>query len=489
LGGAITVGTVEEFGPLDPTVASTRAAAELLPHFCESLYVEDDEGEIVPRLATKEPQVGSRQDDVTWVEIELRTDARFADGTPFDAHAVKATLDRYLSFPGSPRADALAGVAEVRVMEDDVVALLLPGPSRGGEDGLAARLTGWAGAVLSPAQVAAAGDQPIPRPVCVAPFQIDRLESNGSVVLARDPSYYGANQVSLDELVYRFYDNAEQRDQALIEGEVDLAVHLLPHDLDLIGQSPGVETSRAPGRELLDLTVNLTDPGSALASSGELRRAFLAAISRDGLDRAVYSGQFAPACSFVPPRSPAATERTKTCLSDDLALAQDLVGASGWTPPIRLSLTVAQTPDQIQVGQVIKQLVAGAGFDLELVEVTPLELASRSRAGDFTVLLRSYDQSDDPAEIFRQLYLAGGTANWGGLDDPVLASLAEPLSQASDARHQGRVLDQAVDRLNELAVGLTLVWIDRLWAQRDDIAGLQFTPSGGAVLTGAVRLG
>jgi ABC-type transport system substrate-binding protein len=293
----------------------------------------------------------------------------------------------------------------------------------------------------------------------------------------------------LDELVYRLYDEAERRDQALIDGEVDLAVHLLPQDLTVLGQRPGVATDRAAGRELLNLTINLAHPQSPLASSGELRRAFLAAISREGVNRTVYGGQFATACSFVPARSPAATELTRTCSSDDLAQAQALVAASGWTPPIKLSLTVTGTPDQIQAGQVIRQLVAGAGFDLEVIELTPMEAASRSRAGDFMVFLQRYDQSDDPAQIFRQLYLAGGSANLGGLNDPVLAGLAEPLSQANDGRRQGRVLDQVVTRLQELDPGMTLVWIDRLTAQRDDVTGVGFGPTGGAILTGAARLG
>jgi peptide/nickel transport system substrate-binding protein len=487
LGGVIGVGLAEDIGPLDPTVASTRGAAEILPHFCESLYAEDAEGQIVPRLATREPQVDSRQ-DVTWVEIELRTDAHFADGSSFDAAAVKATLERYLSFPGSPRAAALAGVSEIRVLEDDVVALLLPGQSYDLEDDFAQRLTGFAGAVLAPAQVATAGDQAIPRPICVAPFQIDRSEADGSVVLVRDPSYYGADQVNLDGLVYRSYDDAERRDQALIAGEIDLAVHLLPQDLTVLNQQPGIEVDRAPGRELLNLTINLVHPESPLADSGELRRAFLAAISRDGVNRTVYGSQFATACSFVPSRSSAATELTRTCRSDDLLQAQALVAASGWTPPIRLSLTVAQTPDQIQAGQVIRQLVAGAGFDLEVIEATPLEQATLGLSGDFMVLLQRYDQSDDPAQIFRQLYLAGGSANLGGLNDPVLADLAEPLGQASDGRRQGRVLDQVVTRLDELAPGMTLVWIDRLTAQRDDVTGVVLGPTGGAILTGAARL-
>src|SRR5262249_40439366 len=110
-GGTLTVGvTIGEPNSLDPTFDRTVSANEVLKPLCEQLYDYDAKQQIVPQLAAALPAVP--KDKLTYT-IPLRKGIVFDDGTPFDAQAVVATLQRNLTLPGSFRAGDLAPIDTV----------------------------------------------------------------------------------------------------------------------------------------------------------------------------------------------------------------------------------------------------------------------------------------------------------------------------------------------------------------------------------------
>src|SRR5690242_13183678 len=124
-GGTLTVGLAEEPDALDPTLARTFVGRIVFLSMCEKLYDLDSHLNIVPQLATALPQVS--KDKLTYT-IKLRTGVRFNDGTPFNAAAVKTTLERYLTFTGSVRKSEISPISTVSAPNATTVVLHLSAP-------------------------------------------------------------------------------------------------------------------------------------------------------------------------------------------------------------------------------------------------------------------------------------------------------------------------------------------------------------------------
>src|SRR5579864_7112670 len=90
-GGAVTVAQGAEPATLDPFQEISRTGYNVTLHIYDPLFMRNDAGRIIPMLATGYKIV----DPTTW-EFTLRKGVKFHNGEPFDAAAVKFTIDRAL---------------------------------------------------------------------------------------------------------------------------------------------------------------------------------------------------------------------------------------------------------------------------------------------------------------------------------------------------------------------------------------------------------
>ena len=125
-GETLTISTPSEPDSLDPTVANTFVANMVFTTFCEKLYDVDSHLNIVPQLAASMPKVAS---DGKAMDIKIRSGIEFNDGSPLDAAAVKASLDRDLTLKGSARVSDLESVKSVSVKDPMTVHIALKHPS------------------------------------------------------------------------------------------------------------------------------------------------------------------------------------------------------------------------------------------------------------------------------------------------------------------------------------------------------------------------
>ena len=106
-GGTLTIALDADPDALDPTLARTFVGRMVFLDMCEKLYDLNAKLQIVPQLAASLPTFSADKKTVT---IKLRTGIKFNDGTPFNAAAVKKSLDRHKTLKGSARASELAPV-------------------------------------------------------------------------------------------------------------------------------------------------------------------------------------------------------------------------------------------------------------------------------------------------------------------------------------------------------------------------------------------
>ncbi|MDR7454413.1 MAG: ABC transporter substrate-binding protein, partial [Armatimonadota bacterium] len=222
-GGELVISMFEDADRLDPTFGGTAGGRQIFFNMCESLYDLSADGTIVPRLAAEMPRFSA---DGLQATIRLRRGVRFNDGTPFDAQAVKISLDRHRTLPGSRRAGELSAVTEVTVVDPLAVRLTLSRPLAP----LVATLSDRAGMIMSPTQLERLGENFATNPVCVGPFSFVERVIGDRIVLERSRHYYDARTVYLDRVVFRPIPDENVRTLNLRSGDLHVVDRLAASD-------------------------------------------------------------------------------------------------------------------------------------------------------------------------------------------------------------------------------------------------------------------
>lgn len=97
---------------LDPDQSRTFVGRIVYTSLCDKLVDITPDLEIIPQLATE----WSFSEDGKQLTMMLRDDAVFHDGTPFDAEAVAANIDRSQNLETSRRKSELSSITGVEVL-------------------------------------------------------------------------------------------------------------------------------------------------------------------------------------------------------------------------------------------------------------------------------------------------------------------------------------------------------------------------------------
>jgi peptide/nickel transport system substrate-binding protein len=419
-GGVLTVGVSTEPGALDPIRQSLSTALEVYRTFCQKLYDLDARGNVVPQLAAGLPVVSK---DKLTVTIPLRKGIQFNDGTPFDADAVVATIERGKNDPLSSRTSDLDPIESVSAAGPNAVVLHL----KARYAPLMTVLGMAATAIVSPAQLAKLGDRLSSDPVCVGPFTFDNRVAGDSITVTKSPWYYDRAHVYLDKIVFRVISDPAAAAAALETGDIQALDSVSPSELAAVKETSGLRVLQADSYGWRAIRINLgnrngvghlpySNIGTPLASSPKLRKAFEEAIDRKALARVVFAGDVQPGCTPVSPASPW-FDPGITCTPYDPRDARKLVAASGVSDPTVHLLTPTDT-DSARLAQFIQGEESAVGIR----DVMDAQNGSDdSSSGHFDTALASWTSgvADPDGNSFRFL-ATSGKQNFGGYSNPRL---------------------------------------------------------------------
>src|SRR5690348_5214676 len=175
----LRIGLAEDPDMLDPTLARTFVGRIVFAGLCDKLFDIDEKLNIVPQLATSyEWSADSKS-----LTLKLRSGVTFHDGEKLDAAAVKYSLERHKTMPGSNRRGELALLSTVDVVDPMTVKLNLSAPF----SPLLAQLADRAGMIVSPKAAQAEGDKFGAKPVCTGPYKFVERVAQDRIVLERYP--------------------------------------------------------------------------------------------------------------------------------------------------------------------------------------------------------------------------------------------------------------------------------------------------------------
>jgi peptide/nickel transport system substrate-binding protein len=436
----------EEPDTLDPTFAGTAGAREVFINMCERLYDLNAEGNLVPQLAAAMPKVSP---DGLTVTIEVRTGAKFNDGTAMDAASIVTSLERHRTAEGSRRKSELGNVTKIEASGSSVV-LTLKKP----DSSLAATLSDRAGMIMSPAALTKSGADFGKSPVCVGPFRfVDRVQGD-HITLEKATDYYDADKVHLAKVIYKPIADETVRTANLKSGDLQLVDRLATTDVAAIQADPKYVTLKKTSNAYTALTVNIANaagiagaPGAVKnpLSDAKLREAFDLALDREQINTIVYNGLQQVGCGPISPANPFYSGGT--CPGRDIVAAKKLVTDSGVATPIAVELQMTNSPVNVRLGELIQSQTAEAGFAVKVVPLENVTAFNNQNEGKFDVQVTPWSGRVDPDANIYRFHYSTGTDNFPKAADPALDALLDQARAETDVAARKALYAKIVEQV------------------------------------------
>jgi peptide/nickel transport system substrate-binding protein len=467
----LRIGLAEDPDALDPTLSRTFVGRMVFAALCDKLFDVDANLAIVPQLAAGYQWSA----DMKALTVSLRRDVVFHDGTPLDADAVKYSLERHQKFPGSTRVAELSAVSSVDVVDAATVRLNLARPFAP----LLSQLSDRAGMIVSPRAAAARGDQFAGAPVCAGPYRFVQRVAQDRIVLKRFERYWDSARIHIDTIVFVPIPDDAVRLTNLRAGSLDLIERVAPTDLPTIAGDPKLRHAAVTELGYSGLTINVANGALAerpLGRDRRVRRALELALDRDVISQVVYGGEWRAGNQALPPSSPYHV-KSLPVPARDVAGAKALLQEAGEPHP-KFTLTVANNPIAIQVGQVIQRMAGEAGFDVVLETLEFATSLERARKGEFQAIYLIWSGRADPDGNLYNFVACKGPLNDGRYCEATVDRELDAARTALDPAERRAHYTAATERL--LADLPIIYLLHRKWiyAYGARLTGFQPHPDG-----------
>lgn len=448
---------------LDPHVGGNWPQALIGHQFLESLFSRDEQGQVIPWLAT-----GSEvSPDGLTVTVTLNTGVSFSDGTPFDADAVVANMN-HLRDPGTKSSTgilALGKVNEIVATSPTTVEFRMNEP----DSALTASLAQTWLAIESPAGLNRGTEANCQAPIGTGAFKVESWTRQDRVVLVRNETHVAtlASEQTpptgerIERIEWRFIPDAAARLAALQAGQVEVIDQVEPTALAQLQQNDSFQVvmGARPGTTAR-LELNTT---RAPFNDEKVREAFTRALNVDAGVQSLFAGTLQRSTSPLASSLPEAASFPDQ-LRYDPAEANRLLDEAGWTErdaagirtkdgqplTVHIPLSTNQSiPAEISL---VEQLGANAkdvGFDVQIELLDISSWYARSGTWSFDAIIAPY--SKDSADVLRIVYDSAGNvpapsgyhANNTGVADPQLDALLRTAGQTFDQAERTQLYAQA----------------------------------------------
>jgi peptide/nickel transport system substrate-binding protein len=415
----------EDPDALDPDQGGTYGGRVVFAALCDKLVDIGPDLSIEPMLATG----WEWSDDNLALTMTLREGVVFHDGEPFDAEAVKFNIERSKTLDESRRKAELAQVESVEVVDDYEVTLHLSQPFAP----LLAQLSDRAGMMVSPKAAADLGANFPSAPACSGPFEFVERIAQDSITVRKFADYWNADEIHIDEVIYRYVEDPTVRLAQLRAGDIDIAERVAATDLDIVRDDPNLELVSIVGLGVSHLQIN-TDRGeraqTPLGQNAKLRQALELSLDLTIINQVAFDGGFLPGNQLVTPESPFYINEFPIP-ERDVERARAILAEEGFDR-VPVELTVENAAMNVRAAQIIQSMAGEAGFD---ITVQPLETATAVQglfAGNFEMFIANWSGRADPDGNLHTILSCEGSQNHGHYCNADLDAALNAARAASD---------------------------------------------------------
>jgi len=490
-GFVLKIGTSEDLDTLSPLSAAERAASELFLLTYESLVSFDEKLE--PKACLAESWSVST-DFLEWT-FKLRKGAQWSDGKSVTSRDVKFTYDAILGGELGMYAPFLGGITSVLAPDDSTVVIRTDSPK--------------ANMLQNPTPIlpehvwkAGAGSYESfedPAMVGSGPFVFKEWKKGQYYSLVANPKYpLGAPKVA--GVVFTVFANRETLAQALVAGEIDVALNLYPDQLPQLAKAKGVKALRFSGNGFTELAINSWEDkaskGSPFLRDKRVRQAIDHLVDRRAIVDIAFAGAGDPATALIPIATPEWHYKVPDAdlRSPDQAKAAALLDAAGFSrkgadgvrlspagKPLALRLLVrSDNAREVKAGQMIESAFREAGIGTALTTVDDGALQAAIDAADYDLFIWGWGGDVDPTTLLALLT----TSQIGGMNEPRWSNkaydeLVERQATLLDAKARRAAVFEAQKIAYEESPYVVLSYDGDIQAYREDrVTGLKQVAGG-----------
>lgn len=359
LNGTLKVRYQIDPNTLDPALNNATYGPVTEGIVYDTLLRLNPDGSYSPNLATEWSYI----DNNGALQLKLRKGVTFTDGTPFNAAAVKANLDRDKTIKGGTVASELNSVSSVDVVDDLTVKLNLV-PGLGGT--LLDPLSNKAGYMASPTAFTTSPDYG-KNPVGTGPFKLVSWKPGVQMLFDRNDRYWGHKPGAAHLELDRIPDD-QAAVNAIKTGQVDAmnsAAGLLGPLYTDLRSTAGITITKEPTLDTIGFDLNFNTIKGV--DDVRVRQAISYGIDRDALRRSVGIDVTVPTEQIARPESRYYDQHTKGYYKYNPNKAIQLLAEAGHPNDVALEIVTNLTSQEnLQDLQIIQQQLQKVGITLKI---------------------------------------------------------------------------------------------------------------------------
>lgn len=363
-------------------------------------------------------------DGLTWTFV-MPEGAKFSNGNPFNAEAVKASFERYLKV-GIYVSDYV-NIKEYKVISERVLVMKLSQPDPVLFTVLSADQSGI---VDAKAAEEMGGDEFKTKAVTYGPMYVEKWVQGSHLVLKPNPTYRNYSPeienkgpMQFEKVIARFIPDSFTMVSELEQGSVDIIENVPLNSIELLRANPDIKLYESMQAGASLIYINTNDP---ILSDIRIRQAITFGIDRDEIALAL-DGFITPSFTYMSPSvtsySPEKEQEIAIKWATNKEKATNLLEEAGWIDKdgdgirekdgekLTLEMLTAMDISAIKLAApVIQKQLREVGIDLQIRELEHAYVKSNAREGKFQLATRKVNWAD-PMHVFSFTTSSGYYAN------------------------------------------------------------------------------
>lgn len=437
-------------------------ACALTNNMFDSLLAFDEEMKVVPSLATEYKWTGEKT-----LELKLRPDVKFHDGSTMTPEDVAFTMDR-INEKGALFGDVYQGT---EIVDGGTVRINLKSPNPAFVNLLAVPYAG-----IVPKKVVEANPDGFGKnPVGTGPYKLKEAKDGDYYTLERfDDCWSGKAKTKL--LTLKIVPETAQRSILLETGDVDAAYEIAPSNIKRIQDDKNLKVLTCNTMKVIMLNMNCESKGPV--GNVKVRKAIATAIDKNVIVDQLLHGYGRAANSIIPLEAKEYEEQPIGAY--DPEQAKKLLAEAGYADGCKVRMITDGAQTNTEAAQVIQSQLAKVGIQVELIVQDPNTTTSMLKAHqDFDIIMDFFNLVAGHADmVYKRVLYSTSSSNWCYYNNPAYDKAYDEYTVTPE----GAKRDELRKKVNDFFI--TDVPVIPLWGEKkvigaqESMNGLKLSPIG-----------
>lgn len=487
----IVVAMASDLVTLDPADTNWTLDGGIQRLIMDGMFGFDKDGKVIDLLATGY----KANSDATQFTITLRKDVTFTDGTPWNADAAIANLNKLSNQTlGLRRNGLFAMVDHTEKTDDSTIVVHLKYPFGAFINTLAHP----AAVMMSPKQIAAGEKACASNPVGTGQYKFVEWKTGQYLKLELNPDWWGydakasggkalvAANAGFSTITFKPVAEAATRVSMVQSGDADFIFPVPSESYSSLKSNSSVKAESNESIVVYYLNINtkkknLSDP--------KVRQAINYAIDRNAYVTVVKNGLASVATSQIAPK--VQYYKKEAALTYNVSKAKQLLQEAGFANGLNLTLYSSNASESVKAGQFLQQQLAQVGITVKLVpsETATLNQKIDGFKGDgadaaYDLYYGGWSPSTGDADwalrpcFSNTMFVTKGGANYSYFDNADYETQITAGLNSADTKARQAAYDKAQDILWDQLPSVPLANNYNTWASGKHVKNLSIYPDG-----------